>query len=91
MMTKFKQGMYAKMRGKKNEPLSSLKKRTVRVMEKGVSITPLALITKPSRTASLATSVKEITPIQKKPCVDDKGMDKADSGCPLFFMTPALH
>ena len=63
MTMKFNQWMYAKMRAKKNEPLSNLGKRTVHVMEKRVSVTPLALVTEPSRTASLATSVEEITPL----------------------------
>ena len=67
IMTKFNQGMHAKMRGKKNEPLSSLGKRTVRVMEKGVFITPSAPVTEPLRMASPATSMEEITPIRKKP------------------------
>ena len=40
MMMKFNQGMYAKTRAKKNDPLSNLGKRTVCIVEKGVSITP---------------------------------------------------
>ena len=40
---KFNQGMYAKIRVKKNEPISSLRKRAVRMVVKGVSVTPLAL------------------------------------------------
>ena len=39
MTTKFNQSMYARMRAKKNEPLSSLGAKTVRVMEKGGPIT----------------------------------------------------
>ena len=70
--------MYAKMRRKKNEPLSSLGKRTVRVVKKGVSVTPPAPVTEPSRTASPTTSMEEISHLQKKPHVDDKGKDKAD-------------
>ena len=41
-MMKFNQGMYAKTRAKKNDPLSNLGKRTVCIVEKGVSITPSA-------------------------------------------------
>ena len=84
-MTKFNQGMYAKMRGKRNKPLSSIRKKTVRVVEKGVSITPPALVTEPSRIVSLATSIEEITPIRKRPWVEDKGKDKADSKSSSVF------
>ena len=73
--------MYAKMRGKKNEPLSSIEKRTVWVVKKGVFITPPAPVTEPSRMASSATSMEEITPLQKKPRVDDK----ADSHSSTVF------
>ena len=66
MTTKFNQGMYVKLRAKKNEPLSNLGKRTVCVVEKGVSITPATLVIETTRIASLATSVEEITPFQKK-------------------------
>ena len=76
---KFNQWMYAKMRAKKKKLLSNLGKRTVHVVEKGVSITPAALVTKTTRTASPAISVEEITPLQKKQHVDDKGKDKVDS------------
>ena len=79
MTTKFNQDMYAKMRAKKNEPLSHLKKRVVRVVEKEVSVTPAASIPDVMRTASPATLVEEITPRPKKQCVVDKGKEKADS------------
>ena len=77
--------MHAKMRSKKNEPLSSIGKTTVRVVEKGVSVTSPASVIEPSRTASLATSVEEITPLRKKPHVDDKGKDKVDSRSSTVF------
>ena len=85
MTTKFNQGMYAKMRGKKNEPLSSIRKRMVRVVEKGIFVTPPALFTEPSRTASPASSVEEITPFQKRPWVDDKRKDKVDYHLSTIF------
>ncbi|KAL0014774.1 hypothetical protein SO802_001843 [Lithocarpus litseifolius] len=72
MMKKFNQGTYAKMRSKKNEPLSNLRKRTVRIVEKGVFVTPPAPVTEPTKTASLATSVEEVTPISKRQRVADK-------------------
>ena len=67
------------MRFKKNEPLSNLEKRTVRVVEKRVFVTPATSGTETMRTASLATSIEEFTPIRKKPWVVDKGKEKADS------------
>ena len=79
MTTKFNQDMYAKMRSKKNKPLSNLGKRIVRIMEKGVSVTPATLGTEMMRTASSAASIEEITLIRKKPRVADKGKEKADS------------
>ena len=78
MTTKFNQDMYAKIRSNKNEPLSNLGKRTVCVVEKGVSVTPAAPGTETMRIASLAISVEEITPIRKKPRVANKGKEKAD-------------
>ena len=54
------------MRAKKNEPLSNLDARTVRVVEKGVSVTPTTLDIKTIKTASLATSTEEITLLRKK-------------------------
>ena len=74
-----------KMRGKKNEPLSSIRKRTVQIVEKGVSVTPPAPVTKPSRTTSPTTSVEEITSIWKRPRVEDKEKDKADSRSSSVF------
>ena len=91
MTTKFNQGMYAKMRGKKNEPLSSIGKRTVQVVEKGISVTPPVTVAEPLRTASPATSIKEINPIWKRPWVEDKENDKADSLLSSVFTMLALH
>ena len=90
-MTKFNKGMYAKMRGKKNEPLSNLGKRTVQVVEKGISVTPLAPVTEPSRMASPGTSVEEITPLRKKPRVDDKGRTRPILVHPPFLTMLALR
>ena len=76
---KIQPGMYARMRAKKNKPLSNLGARAVRVMEKGVSVPPATLVTEAKRTASPATSIEEITPLRKKQRVADKGKDKANS------------
>ena len=85
-MTKFNKDMYAKMRSKKDELLSSLGKRTARVTRKGPSVTPPAFITpivsgtETVRTTSPATSVEEIpTPASKRPPVTDKGKEKVNS------------
>ena len=79
MTIKFNQGMYAKMRAKKNEPLSNLGRRVVRIVEKRVSVTPSTPVTEPMMTASPATSVEEITPLPKRQRVVDKGKEKATS------------
>ena len=45
-----------------------------------VPVTPVVLGIETTRTASPATSVEEIiTPISKRPCLTDKGKEKADS------------
>ena len=74
MMTKFNKDMYAKMRSKKDEPLSSIGKNGVRVTGKDLFITPVASTTpivsgvETTRTASPATSIEEIpTPSSKRP------------------------
>ena len=83
MMTKFNQGMYARIRAKKNKPLSSLWAKTVRVMEKGALVTivtPSTLDIEMLRTASPATSVEEVPPQQsKRQQTRDKQKEKADS------------
>ena len=89
-MTKFNQGMYAKMRAKKNKPISNLGKKRLHVVEKGASVAPPAPVIEPTRTASPATSVEEITPLQKKQRVDDKGKDKADSHSSSVFDDASL-
>ena len=90
MTTKFNKDLYAKMRTKKHEPLSSLEKRTMRVTRKGPSATPPASVTpiisssETVRMASPATSVEEIpTPASKRSRVTDKRKEKADS-CSSF-------
>ena len=82
--TKFNKDMYAKMRSKKDEPLSNFGKRIVRVTGKGPPVTPSALVspsvlsTETTRTTSPATSVKEIPIwISKRSHLIDK--DKVDS------------
>ena len=51
----------------------------MRVVEKRVSVTPSIPVTKLTRTASLTTSVEEITPFSKRQRVADKAKVKAIS------------
>ena len=84
MMTKFNKDMYLKMRSKKDEPLSNIGKKTVRITGKGPSITPLSSVnpivsvTETTRIASPATSVEEIpNPGSKRPRVFGKEKEKS--------------
>ncbi|XP_075672036.1 uncharacterized protein LOC142641480 isoform X2 [Castanea sativa] len=86
MTTKFNKGMYDKMRAKKDEPLSHLGKKVVRITGKGppvtsaASVTHLASGTDTTRSASPAASIEEIpTPASKKQRTSDKGKEKVDS------------
>ena len=73
MTTKFNKDMYAKMRSKKDELLSNIGKKGVRVTGKGPSVTlvtfatPIVSEVETVRTASPTTSVEEIpTPSSKR-------------------------
>jgi len=70
------------MRAKKNEPLSSLGAKTVRMMEKGAPVTAATLSTpgiEMVRMASLATSVEKVAPQwSKRQWTRDKQKEKAD-------------
>ena len=86
MKTKFNKDMYAKMRSKRDEPLSSIGKKGVRVMGKGHSVTPITSATpivsaiETMRTTSLATSVEKIpTPSSKRLRVSGREREKANS------------
>ncbi|XP_065619764.1 uncharacterized protein LOC136063380 [Quercus suber] len=87
MTLKFNKDMYAKMRAKKDEPLSNIGKKTVRVIGKGLfatllaSVTPLVSGTKVTRTDSPSTSVEELpTPVSKRPRLSGKEKKKEDVG-----------
>ena len=86
MTTKFNKDMYAKMRSRKDEPLSNLGKKTVRVTGKGPAPNPLSSVpsiasaTETTRTASPIVSIKEIpTPGSKRPRVTGKENEKVDT------------
>nr|XP_023896501.1 LRR receptor-like serine/threonine-protein kinase FLS2 [Quercus suber] len=87
MTTKFNKGMYAKMRSKKDEPLSNIGKKTVCVTRKGSFVAPAASITpifsraEAMRTTSPTTFVEEIgvTHISKRPRLSEEEKKKVDS------------
>ena len=86
MTTKFNKDMYAKMRPKKDEPLSSIGKKGVCVTGKGPSVTPVTSATpivstvETVRAASPAPSVEEIsTPSSKRLRTSGREREKADS------------
>ena len=84
MTTKFNKDMYAKMRAKKEEPLSNIGKKITRVT-RSPSIVPVASITpivsgvETTRIASPSTLVEELpTPVSKRPHFFDRENEKAD-------------
>ena len=86
MTTKFNKDMYAKMRAKKDEPLSNIGKKTVRITGRGspaipvTSINPVVSGAKTTRTASPSTSIEELpTPASKRPRLSSKDKEKVDS------------
>ena len=85
MTTKFNKDMYAKMRAKKDKPLSNIGKKTVRITRRGsptvpaTSITPVASGAEMTRTASPSTSIEELpTLASKRPHLSSKEKEKAD-------------
>ena len=81
MTTKFNQEFYARIKAKKNEPLSSIGQRSLRFVEneKEKEATEKSLSTPAldeGRVASSALSVEEITPHAKKHKTGDKGKEK---------------
>ena len=86
MTTKFNKDMYTKMRSKKDEPLSNIGKKGIRVMGKGPSMTlvtsatPIVSAVKTVRIAPPATLVEEIpTPSSKRLRTSGKEREKSDS------------
>ena len=82
MTTKFNKDMYARMRNKKDEPLSAIRTKSVRIMDRGAPILA-ALPSTPTPvtagTASPTPSVEELTPHNKRPRARDKQKEKVDS------------
>ena len=82
MTTKFNKDMYARMRNKKDEPLSAIGTKSVRITDRGASILA-ALPSSPTSvlvgTTSPTSSVEELTPRNKRLRVGDKQKEKVDS------------
>ena len=69
MTSKFNRNMYARMRGKKDEPLSALGTKSVRITDRGVLILvalPSSPTLAPARGASPTPSVEEVPPRNKR-------------------------
>ena len=86
MTTKFNKDMYAEMRAKKDEPLSNIGKKAVRITGRGspavpaASVTPVTSGAEMTRTASPSTSIEELpTPASKRPRLSSKEKEKVDS------------
>ena len=82
MTTKFNKDMYARMRGKKDEPLSALGTKSVCITDKGVPILaalPFSPTSAPTRVASPTPLVEELPPCNKMLRVGEKQKEKVDS------------
>ena len=64
------------MKARKNEPLSSLRKKVVQVVEKGTSITQATSVLETTRTTSPMTSLEKLTPCPKRQRTLAKGKEK---------------
>ena len=75
MTTKFNKDMYARMRSKKDEPLSAIGTKSVRIMNKGTQILtalPSSPTSVPARVASPTPLVEELPPRNKRLRVREK-------------------
>ena len=82
MTTKFNKDMYARMRGKKDEPLSAIGTKSVRNTDRGVPILsalPSSPTSAPARGVSPTPSVEEVPPHNKRLRVGEKQKEKVDS------------
>ena len=82
MTTKFNKDMYARMRNKKDEPLSTIGTKSIRITDRGAPILAAllsSLTSVPVRAVSPTPSVKELTPRNKRLRVGEKQKEKVDS------------
>ena len=82
MTTKFNKDMYARMKGKKDEPLSALGTKSVRITDRGVPI--LAALSSsptsaPAKGASPTPSVDEVPPRNKRLRAGEQQKEKVNS------------
>ena len=81
MMKKLNKDMYARMRSKKNEPLSVLGTKSIRITDRGVLILtalPSSPTSAPARVASPTPLVEELPPCNKRLRVGEKQKEKVD-------------
>lgn len=79
MTTKFNQEMYAKLRARKNEPLSSIGQKQPRVAKEVVETTASTPIASDPKVASPVVTIEGITPRPKRAHGSDKRKSKIDS------------
>ena len=82
MMTKFNKDMYARMRSKKDEPLSALGTKSVCITDRGVlilAVLPFSPTSALARVASPTLLVEELPPRNKRLRVGEKQKEKVDS------------
>ena len=82
MRTKFNKDMYARMRNKKDEPLSAIETKSVRITDRGapiLAVLPSSPTSVLARTGLPTSSVEELTPHNKRLKVGDKQKEKVDS------------
>ena len=82
MTKKFNKDMYAKMRNKKDEPLSAIGTKSVRITDRGtpiLAVLPSSQTSVPARATSPTPSVEELTPRNKRLRVREKQKEKVDS------------
>ena len=82
MTTKFNKDMYARMRNKKDKPLSAIGTKSIRITDRGAPILvalPSSLTSIPAGATSPTPSVEELTPRNKRLRVREKQKEKVDS------------
>ena len=82
MTTKFNKDMYARMRGKKEEPLSTIGTKSVCITDRGVlilSALPSSPTSALARDASPTPSIEEVPPRNKRLRAGEKQKEKVDS------------
>ena len=82
MTTKFNKDMYARMRNKKDEPLSALGTKSVRITDRGtpiLAVLPSSSTSVPVGVASPTPSVEKLTPHNKRLRVGEKQKEKVNS------------